>query len=221
VKNRTQKANRRRGSPSGAMPRMAQRLSQPRRGLRGRQAFGALVGIKERRTTRGMASGASCAKSTERNQKRLLERPVRRNTTRNPSPAAAPAGKAKKKRHREQRYERKRETPAAHCERTQNKKNEGAAARYLRAARFSAKTKETVARLWRRKSRDKVTGTLAPHVKTQLGRASARTRREPKHQQPERKFFKRKKSDQQVRPAIWTKIKAKNSQKKFSDLVST
>jgi hypothetical protein len=35
------------------------------------------------------------------------------------------------------------------------------------------------------------------------------------------KIFKRKKSDQQVRPAIWTKIKAKNSQKKFSDLVST
>jgi hypothetical protein len=30
-----------------------------------------------------------------------------------------------------------------------------------------------------------------------------------------------KKSDQQVRPAIWTKIKAKNTQKKFSDLVST
>jgi hypothetical protein len=30
-----------------------------------------------------------------------------------------------------------------------------------------------------------------------------------------------KKNDEQVRPAIWTKIKTKNSQKKFSDLVST
>jgi hypothetical protein len=60
------------------------------------------------------------------------------------------------------------------------------AAWMLRAARFSAKTKETGARLWRRKSGDKVTGTLAPHIKTQLGRASARTWRRPNHQQPER-----------------------------------
>jgi hypothetical protein len=71
-------------------------------------------------------------------------------------------------------------------------------------------------RLWRRESRDKITGTLAPHVKTQLGRASARTRRGPNHQQPEKKSSRGKnptsRSDQLFGPRSKPRTHKRNSQ---------
>jgi hypothetical protein len=72
-----------------------------------------------------------------------------------------------------------------------------------------------------RETKQITTGTLAPHGENQLGRASARVRRRPKHKQAREEFLQEEKSGQQLRPTIWTKIKAKNTQQKFSDLVPT
>jgi hypothetical protein len=45
-------------------------------------------------------------------------------------------------------------------------------------------------------------GTLAPHSENQLGRASARVRRRPKHKQAREEFLQEEKSSQQLRPTI-------------------
>jgi hypothetical protein len=146
----------------------------------------------------------------------LLERPVQRNTTRNPSPAAAPAGKAKKK-DTESSAMRESAKPLRHTARelkTKNRRSGGALSsggailcENERSGRLAVAAQIERQGHWNPSAACK--DPTGPGLGAHKEGTKASTAREKILQ--EKKF----------RPAIWTKIKAKNSQKKFSDLVST